>query len=80
MKTIISLLNFLLLLGIQATAQFDLAIINGRVIDPETSLDDIRNIGITKDRIVEITSKQEKLSMRPDLLCLLVLLTHMYMA
>jgi len=36
---------------------FDIAINSGRVMDPETGFDGIRNIGINGDRIVEITTK-----------------------
>ncbi|MEM7100144.1 MAG: amidohydrolase family protein [Pseudomonadota bacterium] len=36
----------------------DIVINNGRVIDPETGLDAIRNIGIQGDRIVAVTEKR----------------------
>lgn len=36
---------------------FDLAILNGRVIDPETGLDAVRNVGVRGDKIVRITRK-----------------------
>lgn len=36
---------------------YDLVILNGRVIDPETGLDDRRNVGIRADRIVKITKR-----------------------
>ncbi len=35
---------------------FDIVLKNGRVIDPETGLDEIRNIGIRGNRIVEISA------------------------
>ncbi len=38
-----------------AAQQYSLAINNGRVIDPETGLDDIRHLGIKGDRIVSIS-------------------------
>lgn len=38
-----------------ADTHYDLAIIGGRVIDPETGLDAIRNIGIRDDKIAVIT-------------------------
>jgi N-acyl-D-aspartate/D-glutamate deacylase len=41
----------------QAQEKFDLVILNGRVIDPETKLDAIRNIGISGTRISLITSE-----------------------
>jgi len=37
---------------------FDLVILNGRVMDPETEFDAIRNVGIIGGRIVTITEKQ----------------------
>ena len=40
-----------------AQTQYDLVLHNGRVIDPETSLDAVRNVGISNGRIVAI-SKQ----------------------
>ena len=39
---------------------FDTVIINGRVIDPETSLDGIRNIGIVNGQIKTVTKAQIK--------------------
>lgn len=41
----------------QSTA-YDYAIINGRVIDPETGLDAIKNVGISGDQISMITSDE----------------------
>jgi dihydroorotase len=41
----------------QANFEFDLVLNGGRVIDPETKLDAKRNIGITDNRIVEISSE-----------------------
>ena len=41
-----------------ATAQeFDIVILNGRVMDPETSFDDVRNVGIKDGKIVKITEE-----------------------
>ncbi len=34
---------------------FDLVILNGRVIDPETGLDAVRNVGVRGDKIAKIT-------------------------
>ena len=57
-------LIFLLFSLYQVNAQpnnnFDIVIINGRVIDPETKLDAIRNIGVKDGRIVSITSESIK--------------------
>ncbi len=42
----------------QMTASgFDLAILNGRVMDPETGFDEIANVGVKDGRIVEITKE-----------------------
>ena len=38
-------------------ADYDLAILNGRVIDPETNLDRVANVGIEGGRIAIITDK-----------------------
>ena len=47
--------------AIQAVAQeYDVVILNGRVMDPETNFDGIRNVGINGERIVKIT--QEKIT------------------
>lgn len=40
----------------QPTVEYDLVIEGGRVIDPETKLDAVRNIGIRNNRIQQITS------------------------
>ena len=37
--------------------QFDLVIEGGRVMDPETGLDAVRNVGIRDGKIVRITSE-----------------------
>jgi len=39
-------------------AEYDVVILNGRVIDPETKLDDIRHLGI-KDGVIKAVSKKE---------------------
>ncbi|MGB5263782.1 MAG: hydrolase, partial [Lutimonas sp.] len=36
---------------------YDLVIVNGRVIDPETEFDDVANVGIKDGRIVAITKE-----------------------
>ncbi|MFB5598598.1 MAG: amidohydrolase family protein [Nitrososphaeraceae archaeon] len=43
--------------NITSQTVFDIAILNGRVIDPETMLDDIKNVGITDGKIVSVTNK-----------------------
>lgn len=61
LKRMSTVRQFLLTLAVAAvstaaTAQgYDLVIENGRVIDPETGLDDIRNVGIDDDQVVEIS-------------------------
>ena len=40
-----------------AQPEYDVVILNGRVIDPESGLDAIRNIGISKDTIQAISEK-----------------------
>lgn len=50
-------LALLLVLSFGAAAQqFDTAIVNGRVMDPETGVDSIRSIGISNGRIAAISS------------------------
>lgn len=41
-------------------AEYDLVILHGRVIDPETKLDALRNVGVRGNRIVEVTTKEIK--------------------
>ena len=41
----------------QSETQYDIVLQGGRVIDPETNLDDIRNVGISDGRILEITTR-----------------------
>ena len=53
-------ISIVLLLGVamaaRAQAQLDVVIVGGRVIDPETSLDGVRTVGVRNGRIVSITS------------------------
>ncbi len=54
----ISLLLFSTLIApVSAQDQFDIVIANGRVMDPETGLDAIRNLGIRGEAVVEITQR-----------------------
>jgi adenine deaminase len=53
---------------VSAKTEFDVVVLNGRVIDPETKLDAVRNIGInngTISIITETTSQVKRLLMRP---------------
>ncbi len=43
--------------GVAADTEFDLVILNGRVIDPETNFDGIRNVGVKDGRIGLITEE-----------------------
>ena len=43
--------------GVTADTEFDLVILNGRVIDPETNFDGIRNVGIIDGKIAIITEE-----------------------
>ena len=40
----------------QSNQVYDIVLTGGRVIDPETKLDDIRNVGISNNRIAEISA------------------------
>ncbi len=41
----------------QSNIQYDIVLAGGRVIDPETKLDAIKNVGITSNRIAQISSE-----------------------
>ncbi|MGB5552916.1 MAG: D-glutamate deacylase, partial [Thermoanaerobaculia bacterium] len=43
-----------------ADEAYDLVILNGRVMDPETSFDNVRNVGIKDGKIVTITEESIK--------------------
>ena len=62
-KTLLNILPFFaaILLGFntanaQSQVEYDIVLYGGRVIDPETKLDAIRNLGISHNRIVEIST------------------------
>jgi dihydroorotase len=44
----------------QTNIQYDIVLIGGRVIDPETKLDTIKNVGIINNRIAQISSQPLK--------------------
>jgi adenine deaminase len=44
----------------QSEIQFDIVLAGGRVIDPETRLDAIKNVGILNNRIAQISSEHMK--------------------
>lgn len=64
LKTAVVLIAVKICIGITATAQsaseYDIVLSGGRVIDPETKLDAIRNVGIINNRIAQISSEPLK--------------------
>ena len=44
----------------QSNTIYDIVLVGGRVIDPETKLDAIKNVGISNNRITEISSQPLK--------------------
>ena len=54
-----SLSLLLLLFALPAGAEeYDLVILGGRVMDPETMLDEVRNVGVKDGKIAAITTKK----------------------
>src|SRR5580693_7162426 len=51
------LFSFLAISAFAAAQQFDLVLEGGRVMDPETGLDAVRNVGIRDGKIVRISSE-----------------------
>ena len=51
------LFSFLAISGFAAAQQYDLVLEGGRVMDPETGLDAVRNVGIREGKIVRISSE-----------------------
>src|ERR1700719_1159233 len=50
-------ISFLAISAFAAAQQYDLVLEGGRVIDPETGLDAVRNVGIREGKIVRISSE-----------------------
>ena len=46
--------------GAQSSPEYDIVLSGGRVVDPETKLDAVKNIGIVRNRIAEISSEALK--------------------
>ena len=46
--------------GSQSNIEFDIVLMGGRVIDPETKLDTIKNVGIINNHIAQVTSEPLK--------------------
>ena len=44
----------------QSNIEYDIVLIGGRVIDPETKLDAIKNVGIINNHIAQISSEPLK--------------------
>jgi hypothetical protein len=56
-KMLACLILFLALVPAATAADFDLVILNGRVIDPETMLNDVLNVGVKDNKITAITKE-----------------------
>ena len=56
MSRLVLCLSLALALPLQAQDGYDVVLEGGRVIDPETGFDAVRNVGIRGDRIVEIST------------------------
>ncbi len=56
-RLLTAILATALLAGVAQAADYDIVINNGRVMDPETMFDNIRNVGIKDGMIVTITKK-----------------------
>ena len=56
----------LLLPALLAGQTFDIVIDHGRVIDPESRLDAVRNIGVSKGRVAAVTSRRLQGKLRID--------------
>lgn len=54
---ILFLFSFLAITAFAAAQQYDLVLEGGRVMDPETGLDAVRNVGIREGKIVRISSE-----------------------
>ena len=48
----------LLIPGVISAEEYDLVILNGRVMDPESQLDAVRNVGVKDGKIAAITEKK----------------------
>ena len=59
--TVFRVVLFILLLTMKIAAQqFDTVILNGRVMDPESGLDAVRNVGIRDGRIAAVSRERLK--------------------
>ena len=55
LSIIIVFVGMIAVAGIIQAAEYDVVILNGRVMDPETSFDGIRNVGVKDGKIITIT-------------------------
>ena len=58
LKALIALLGTTILINAVYAQDYDLAILDGRVMDPETGFDAVRNVGIKDGKIAIITSEK----------------------
>ena len=58
MLKVLSIFALVLLAACSSAPSYDVAILNGRVIDPESGLDAVRNVGIQGDKIAAITADE----------------------
>lgn len=58
MRRLIVFLVLLLLATVAVAQQFDLVLEGGRVMDPETGLDAVRNVGIRNGKIARVSTKK----------------------
>jgi len=58
MRVVTTLITAGLMTSAAFAADYDIVILNGRVMDPETGFDEIRSVGITGNRITAITEEE----------------------
>lgn len=57
-RAALTLLPFIFCITCASTPRFDLVLVGGRVIDPETGLDAIRNVGVRGDTITQVATER----------------------
>ena len=57
MTIVVAALSVLASVPVQAK-DYDLVILNGRVMDPESGLDAVRNVGVKNGKIAKVTKKK----------------------
>ncbi len=58
MLRLLTFFLLVLLTGCSSPPSYDMAIVNGRVMDPESGLDAVRNVGVNGDKIATITEHE----------------------